>query len=64
MNGQLPQGLPCPWDCDGLNDDIVGINDFLILLAQWGTPGSSDFDGGGVGINDFLELLANWGPCP
>ena len=42
----------------------MGINDFLDLLAQWGTPGSCDFDGAGVGINDFLALLGNWGPCP
>ena len=56
---------PCPWDCDGESTDgNIGITDFLALLAQWGGPGSCDFDGGGVGINDFLELLANWGPCP
>ena len=54
----------CPWDCDGADDGIVGINDFLALLGQWNTPGSCDFDGAGVGINDFLELLANWGDCP
>ena len=56
---------PCPWDLDASGD--VGINDFLDLLAQWGTDpgGPPDFDGDGdVGINDFLELLANWGPCP
>ncbi len=55
----------CPWDLGG--DGSVGINDFLDLLAQWGTDpgGPPDFDGDGtVGINDFLELLANWGPCP
>ena len=55
---------PCPWDLDG--GGSVGINDFLSLLAQWGTDpgGPPDFDGDGdVGINDFLELLANWGPC-
>ncbi len=48
--------LPCPWDCDGgeSTDGTVGIVDFLTLLAQWGGPGSCDFDGGGVGINDFL----------
>ncbi len=56
--------LPCPWDCGGDDDGNVGIVDFLALLAQWGGPGSCDFDGGGVGINDFLALLANWGPCP
>ena len=57
---------PCPWDCDGGESTAgsVGIVDFLTLLAQWGGPGSCDFDGGGVGINDFLELLGNWGPCP
>jgi len=55
----------CPWDLDG--DDIVGITDFLDLLAQWGSDpgGPPDFDGDGtVGITDFLELLANWGDCP
>ncbi len=60
------QGTSCPWDCDGgeSTDGTVGITDFLLLLAQWGSPGSCDFDGGGVGITDFLALLANWGPCP
>ncbi len=53
----------CLWDCGGDHDGNVGIVDFLAVLAQWGGPGSCDFDGGGVGINDFLELLANWGPC-
>jgi hypothetical protein len=50
-------------DCDG----SVGVTDFLLLLAAWGTnpDGPPDFDGDGdVGINDFLELLARWGPCP
>ncbi len=57
---------PCPWDCDGgeSTDGTVGITDFLALLAQWGSPGSCDFDGDGAGITDFLALLANWGPCP
>ena len=54
----------CPWDCGDM-DGIVGIVDFLQLLAEWtmvDTP--CDFDGGGVGITDFLKLLANWGACP
>ncbi len=54
----------CPWDC-GDFDGVVGIVDFLALLAQWGqvdTP--CDSSGEGVGIDDFLQLLANWGPCP
>ena len=55
----------CPADLDG--DGVVGIVDFLNLLAAWGTDpgGPPDLDGDGtVGINDFLTLLANWGPCP
>ncbi len=55
----------CDADLDG--DGLVGISDFLDLLAQWGTDpaGPPDLDGDGVvGITDFLDLLANWGPCP
>jgi hypothetical protein len=53
----------CPWDC-GDGDFVVGVVDFLELLAQWGQPGAScDFDGGGVGITDFLKMLGQWGPC-
>jgi hypothetical protein len=55
----------CPWDLDGSGS--VGVNDFLALLAVWGTDpgGPPDFDGDGdVGVTDFLLLLAYWGPCP
>ena len=58
-------GAPCPGDVDG--DQMVGINDFLLLLLAWGpNPGHpADLDGDGVvGINDLLALLADWGPCP
>ncbi len=51
----------CPWDLDG--DGDVGINDFLIVLGNWGLPGG-DVDGDGTtGITDFLALLGHWGPC-
>ncbi|MEE8459891.1 MAG: hypothetical protein V3S08_08450 [Phycisphaerales bacterium] len=51
-------------------DGIVGINDLLQLLGDWGAcpapcPPScvADLDGDcKVGINDFLLLLANWTP--
>jgi probable HAF family extracellular repeat protein len=54
-----------PGDID--HDCIVGIHDFLMLLAAWGPcppdggcPG--DFNGdGAVDIVDFLKLLAHWG---
>ena len=52
-------------DIDG--DGLVGITDFLALLAAWGPcpqkgPCDADLDGDGlVGIVDMLLLLANWG---
>jgi hypothetical protein len=55
-------------ECIGdINDDNeVGVNDFLEMLAAWGfNPGhAADLDGDNwVGITDFLLLLAYWGPC-
>ena len=38
--------------------------DLLVLLGQWGSPGSCDIDGSGtVSTADLLALLAGWGPC-
>jgi len=54
----------CPWDCQTMPDGNVNIPDFLKMLAQWGGPGSCDFDDGVVGFTDFLELLTRWGSCP
>lgn len=48
-------------DLDG--DNLVTIDDFLALLADWGACAGcpADLDGDGqTGINDFLMLLANW----
>ncbi len=53
-----------PGDVDG--DGIVGVVDFLLLLAEWGVCGpaaecSADYNGDGmVGILDLLILLVNW----
>jgi len=55
---------PCDADLDG--DCVVGVLDFLELLAAWGpNPGHpADLDGNGVvDTIDFLALLAAWGPC-
>ncbi len=45
----------------------VGLEDLILLLANWGPcPAScdADLDGdGAVGIRDMLMLLATWGPC-
>jgi len=62
-----PDSTPLPGDLDG--DGVVGLLDFLALLAVWGPcPGPcppscpADLDGDcNVGITDFLLLLANWG---
>jgi hypothetical protein len=57
--------VPCPADFD--EDRVIGVTDFLDLLAAWGpNPGHpADLDGSGdVGVSDFLILLAGWGPCP
>lgn len=69
-------GALCPADFTsggGGPDGLVGINDFLGVLAQWGNvcPCTADITGpmngppdGLVGILDFLKVLADWGPCP
>ena len=60
-------GPPCdsggiPGDLDG--DGSVGVNDLLILLANWGPCEGdcpADLDGDGVvGFSDLIILLANW----
>ena len=64
--GNLFQDVCCTGDLN--SDGMVGIGDFLILLAFWGRCDAvclGDLDGDGfVGISDFLLLLASWGPCP
>ncbi|MHC4430102.1 MAG: FG-GAP repeat domain-containing protein, partial [Planctomycetota bacterium] len=55
----------CPWDCGAPTNEMVGVDDFLAMLAQWGQVGTScDFDGNGVNVDDFLALIDHWGPCP
>ena len=54
-----------PGDADG--DGMVGVIDFLYLLAAWGPCADcddcpADFNGDcTVSVLDFLILLANWG---
>jgi len=58
----------CFGDVDG--DGMVGINEFMQVLADWGpcprlpAPCESDYNRDGiVGINDLLIALSRWGPC-
>jgi len=63
----IDDALQCPWDCQAVPNQDVGINDFLDLLGQWSQVGTScDLGEGpdGVGVEDFLALLGHWGPCP
>jgi hypothetical protein len=59
--------VPDECDVDVNGDGVVGILDFLQLLAAWGLCDEcadcpEDFDGDClVGATDFLMLLANWG---
>ncbi len=40
------------------------VNDVLILIGQFGSPGTADLDGDGtVDSDDLLLLLASWGVC-
>ena len=64
---KIVASIECPWDCDGSNDESVGIGDFLAVLAQWSQIGTScDFGAGapGVGVDEFLAVLSAWGDCP
>ena len=60
---KISAGGATPGDLDG--DGVVGITDFLALLAAWGPCAGAcpaDLDGDdAVGILDLLILLANWG---
>lgn len=57
----------CPGDTD--NDALVGVGDFLNVLANWGSgpfePAGADTNGDGVvDVADFLAVIGGWGPCP
>jgi hypothetical protein len=56
----------CFADTDG--DSDVDVDDFLIVLEQWGPcpsgcPGDVTANGV-VDVADFLTVLTRWGPCP
>lgn len=57
-------------DADFNNDGVVGVEDLLALLANWGPcpalPATCPWDlddDGDVGVKDLLSLLGSWGPC-
>jgi hypothetical protein len=67
-NNGVPDTCECPGEMNG--DGIVGIDEFLTVLANWGLctacppscPGDIDASCS-VGVLDFLFVLSRWGPC-
>jgi len=58
----VPDECQCPGDMDG--SGTVGVDDLLIVIGQYGGPGSGDLDGDGVvDADDLLLMLAAWGDC-
>jgi hypothetical protein len=54
---------PCMGDLDG--NGVVNGADLGMVLAGWGTAGSSDLDGNGTTNGaDLGLLLSGWGDCP
>ena len=58
----FPEADGITGDLDG--DGIVGVEDLLIVISQWGTCSGcvADIEGNGVvDIEDLLIVIANWG---
>ena len=55
----------CPADID--QNEMVNVNDFSILLVNYGVTGSNIADINGdfvVDLDDFTLMLTGWGACP
>lgn len=61
FNGAPGHVDACPSDCDGSNNGVVDVSDFLAVLGQWGASGSCGT--GPIGVNQFLAVLGAWGNC-
>ena len=63
LRGVVPNDA-VPGDING--DGFVGVDDLLIVIANWGPCGpvcDADINGDGfVGVDDLLIVIANWGP--
>ena len=61
--------LDPPNACIGDTDDdgSVGVDDMLLVIANWGPCVGCDADvnkDGDVGVDDVLLIISSWGPCP
>ena len=60
--GDVDCSASCEGDCTG--DGVVGVDDLLLLIANFGSESSCTWDGDDVAdVEDILTLLAGWGPC-
>lgn len=64
----------CPADAYPLGggDGMIGIDDLLLIIINWGATGANPADiappetggNGVVNIDDLLAVVSTWGPCP
>jgi hypothetical protein len=56
---------PAPCEGDVTGDDQVGVDDLLLIVANFGqaTPDGDANGDGVVDTTDILLALAQWGPC-
>ena len=53
----------CPGDTN--NDGMVGAEDLLMVLGDWGGTGPGDVnDDGLINVEDVLLVVSTWGACP
>jgi len=58
--------ITCPGDCAGdvTGDGVVGVEDVLLVLADFGGSGAGDAnDDGVVDVSDLLLVIGDWGAC-
>jgi len=55
----------CPLDCPDITlDGLVGVEDLMAVLVDWGTATASDVDASGdVDMVDLAAVIDAWGPC-
>jgi hypothetical protein len=59
----IAEAPSCVADLD--DSGAVNVDDLLIVISSWGTPGGAgDVNGDGlVNVDDLLEVINAWGPC-
>ena len=60
----LPPVELCDGDVNG--DHVVNIDDLVLVIVNWGSPGPvGDVTRNGiVNIDDLVAVITHWGACP